>query len=108
MSKDTNEPAHDKDDEGADLVVPSVKTQRDKWNINATAYALAAKDPDSLDRFYQEHHEIENAVREHESHHQAKGASISEDDATALAKRIKSLYLSRNCSPDLGSRMTNS
>ena len=90
MSKDTNEPERDKDDEGADLVVPSVKTQRDKWNINATAYALAAKDSDSLARFYQEHLEIENAVREHKSLHQATGESIREDDAAALAKRIES------------------
>ena len=63
---------------------------------NATAYALAAKDPDSLDRFYQEHHEIENAVRECKSLHQETGESISDDDAAALAKRIKRLHLSHS------------
>ena len=81
-------------------VVPSVRTQRDEWNTNATAYTLAAmdSDPDSdtLIRFYQEHYEIENAIREHESLYQATGESIREDDAVALATRIRNLHLSHS------------
>ena len=81
-------------------VVPSVWTQRDEWNTNATAYTLAAmdSDPDSdaLLRFYQEHYEIENAIREHESLYQATGESIREGDAVALATRIRNLHLSHS------------
>ena len=93
MDKDNRDSAPDKGgtspvDEGPTLVVPEVETKRNEWNIHATAYLLAAKDSDALVRFYQEHHEIENVIHQHES--------ISEDDAKELATRIKDLHLSRS------------
>lgn len=94
MSKDILKSASPVD-EGPDLVVPSVTTQRDKWNRGNIAYALAAKDSDgALGRFCQEHCEIEIAICERESLDQETGESISEDDAVALATRIKNLHLS--------------
>lgn len=79
-------------------VVPSVRIQRDEWNINSTAYTLAAMDSDSdaLLRFYHEHFEIENAIREHESLYQATDESIRADNAVALATRIRNLHLSHS------------
>ena len=99
MSKDTLKSALDKGGassahEGPDLVVPSVTTQRDKWNRGNIAYALAAKDSDALDRFCQEHFEIEHAIRERKAHHQETGKSIGEGDAVVLASRVKNLHLS--------------
>ena len=87
MGKDNRESALDKGG-ASPLVVPSVSTQRNIWNLPATAYRLAAEDSDALLRFAQGHHEIENAIRQHKS--------IGEDDAKALAKRIKELHLSRS------------
>ena len=103
MGKDIRESALDKGGaspvaEGPTPDDPSIRTQRDEWNIGSIASTQAAKDSDSdaLVRFYQEHHEIENAIREHESLYQATGESISEDDAVALARRIRNLHLSHS------------
>ena len=84
MSKDTREFIHNK---GGASLWDGVELQRDKMNVNAIAYTQAADSEDTIARFFLEQREIENTIREHESLN-----PISEDDAVALAKRIKDLH----------------
>ena len=96
MGKDKRESALEKG-EPSPVEVPSFMLHRDEWTNDATAYrlALAARDSDSLDWFIQERHEIEVTICERESVFRTKGGTISEEDAKALATRIRELHLSR-------------
>ena len=62
-----------------------VELQRDKLNVHAIAYTLAADSKGTILPFYAEWSGIENTISEHES--------ITEDDAVSLAIRIKDLHL---------------
>lgn len=84
-------------DEEPDLVVPSVTTQRGKWNRGNIAYTLAANDPDyALGKYYRDHFEIEKIIRKirkSKSHSKEMQESVS-DDAKMLVVRVKNLHMS--------------
>jgi len=84
-------------DEESDLVVPSVTTQRGKWNRGNIAYTRAANDNDSdcaLGKYYRDYFEIKNIISKNESHFQETKKPIGKNNAKILVVRVKDLHKS--------------
>ena len=68
----------------------------DKWNPENAALTHAARDADTLLKFYSEQHAVEKVIREHAAQVGEVCETIGRDDPDSLVRRVKELYLAKH------------